>query len=178
MGECVRPNYPQGHIFLTQFPFYYRNATSPMPEVVIVQSSTASSVVPTAASAFRSPMRILKRPSPNPSASTSSSSLTSDLQSRQSLAEREARYQVARERIFKSDQEVKNVDEKSPCLETSRREAGTVVGVVRNPRGPASINEDISMTGDAVRGFAGRKKAPLPQEAGSRPVPKPPSNSH
>ncbi|KAG1888219.1 hypothetical protein F4604DRAFT_1716071 [Suillus subluteus] len=74
------------------------NNKAPMPELIISPSSTGTCVVPPPPAAFQPTMRILKRPSPSQSASNSTTSLSS--QTRNTLAEREAQYQEARNRIF------------------------------------------------------------------------------
>ena len=120
-----------------------------MPAVVAVTpagSHTAPAIVPPAA-ALQAPMRILKRPSPNPSSSSSSSSM---LDQRQSLAEREARYQAARDRIFGQDAN----GDASNCPPKGKP---AILGsnAVRNPRGPG---EDQLENGGVAKGFNGRRK--------------------
>ncbi|KAF8312892.1 uncharacterized protein EI90DRAFT_3159824 [Cantharellus anzutake] len=68
--------------------------SAPMPTVILGAPLTAGSSLPPP-SALGPTMRILKRPVQN-----SSSSSTDSVRSPQSLAEREAAYAVARERIF------------------------------------------------------------------------------
>ncbi|KAG6887475.1 hypothetical protein C0992_012103, partial [Termitomyces sp. T32_za158] len=71
-----------------------------MPELIIAPSATSSShVAPPPPAAFQPTMRILKRPGSD----GSSKSATPPPSSAESLKEREARYQAARERIFGPD---------------------------------------------------------------------------
>ena len=71
------------------------NSTVPMPELVIAPSSTSQVVSPPPA-ALQAPMRILKRPTP----ATSQNNAKPTESPRTTLAQREAQYQEARERIF------------------------------------------------------------------------------
>jgi len=127
------------------------NARAPMPLLIISPSSTASSVVSPPSTVFQAPLHILKRPS------ASSSSFSAELQTRESLVEREAKYQAARERIFGTDAESGNdwqfgeeKDTEGTMLRNERSRSGTpahATNVVRNPRGP---DEEAS-------GFGGRR---------------------
>jgi hypothetical protein len=69
-----------------------------MPELVIAPTSTTASAAPVPVQALQPSMRILKRPSA--SASPSPSSPPSAEAQQKTLAEREAQYRAARDRIF------------------------------------------------------------------------------
>ncbi|KAJ7594374.1 hypothetical protein C8J56DRAFT_926611 [Mycena floridula] len=71
-------------------------APAPMPAVIISSSSTTFSVVSPLPGAFQPKMQILKRPQNTATTSNNSSLSTST----DSLKDREARYQAARDRIF------------------------------------------------------------------------------
>ena len=113
-------------------------------------------------------MRILKRPSnsdsksPTPPASSSTS---------ETIKEREARYQAARERIFRDENgsgslpsqltsEQREGQSSSPALDTR------TVSIVRNPRGPGGQATDDAERVDLYKGFGfHRAKPPLaPQD--------------
>jgi hypothetical protein len=140
------------------------NTQSPMPEVVVVRSSSTTPSIVAHPSVFQSPMRILKRPSNSQSSSASSLSSATDSQSHQSLAEREARYQAARERIFGEERAGKG-------LEASGKEASrATTTVVRNLRGPSSSADGEEKAGSIAKGFESRRR-----DAGLRPTLEPPS---
>ena len=113
-----------------------------MPELVISSSNTTSVVSPPPA-AIQAPMRILKRPTASPNSSTNSAIS----QSSDTLAEREARYQAARERIFGDDNDVgKNIGDiavvsKSKKGRSNQSGESSVpasnTNVLRNPLGPS-----------------------------------------
>jgi hypothetical protein len=135
----------------------HRNTKAPMPDVVVSRSSTssASSVVLPPSVAFQAPMRILKRPS-SQSPATSSSSL--DNSTRETLAQREVRYQAARERIFREGRTEPVTDSKDGVYS----EAIPTATLIRNPRGPADSHED-----GPIEGFGSRRTAkgpPVPPE--------------
>jgi hypothetical protein len=120
-----------------------------MPELIISSSSTTATAAPPPAIAFQTPMRILKRPSSQNSGSNSSSSQTPT----ETLAQKEARYQAARERIFGGD-------EGSGKLKSSDRiqkgsSSPPVVNVVRNPIGPSGNYKDAE-GGQESKGFRRR----------------------
>jgi len=93
-----------------------------MPELIISPSSTGTSVVSPPPAAYQATMRILKRPSPSQSASNSTTSLSS--QTRNTLAEREAQYQEARNRIFGTTSEDCGDDMESGRRVRSTRDTG------------------------------------------------------
>ena len=114
-----------------------------MPEVLISSSSTTASAVSPPAVAFQPQMRILKRPS----SQNSSSNLSSSQTPAESLAQREARYQAARERIFGGDDGSENVSEDG---------SGKLKrGVIRNPVGPSENSKDAG-DGQIPKGFKPR----------------------
>ncbi|KAJ7784923.1 hypothetical protein DFH07DRAFT_786309 [Mycena maculata] len=121
------------------------NAQTPMPNLILSGSSHAAAAPP--AAAFQPKMRILKRPTnsgpvaPPPPVAPG-----------ETLKEREARYQAARERIFGAEGEGPS----SPGDKTSGQTPPAGVGVVRNPRGPAP-NDD-----SAPKGFRARSANPPP----------------
>lgn len=132
-----------------------RNTKSPMPELVISRSSAGPSVVTPPVIAIQAPLRILKRPSANSTSTSTSSSLTNASASADTFAEREAKYQVARERIFGEAQASEtNNSSASPKLRSTPPPAATTV--VRNPRGP-SVEPEDGQTNGASRGFGGKR---------------------
>jgi hypothetical protein len=142
----------------------HRNTRAPMPELLISSSSTATTVVSPPALAFQAPMRILKRPSSQNSGSNSTSSQTLP----ESLAQREARYQAARERIFGGDDgSGSNISDSIGGK--SRRGIGSQKGspslqathVIRNPIGPSESSIDM----DAVQVSKGFKRRSTKQPA-------------
>lgn len=94
-----------------------RNAKAPAPMPSLIVSSS-SSAVPLPVEAFQPTMKILKRPKntlSEPAASQSSSANMAE-----TLKEREAKYQAARDRIFGETKE----------------KTTTAAAVIRNPKGP------------------------------------------
>jgi hypothetical protein len=116
-----------------------------MPELMLTSSRSGSTtnVVPPA-SAFQSPVRILKRslvPSQKyTNASPSASSTT------ETFAERSARYNAARERIFAGTNEGK--------VTVDSGEGGAASPVLRNPKGPGHSPEPTGRGGEGSHGFA------------------------
>jgi hypothetical protein len=106
-----------------------RNAKSPMPELVISRSSTSATVIsPPPTAVIQAPMRILKRQT---SAATPSNTFsTSPSPISQSLAEREAKYQEARERIFGSPKRTGQDGVKTPTPPPN-----PVPNAIHNPSG-------------------------------------------
>ncbi|KAG1752063.1 hypothetical protein EDB19DRAFT_1903463 [Suillus lakei] len=152
------------------------NNKTPMPDLVISPSSTGTCVVPPPPAAFQPMMRILKRPSPSQSASNSTTSLSS--QTRNTLAEREAQYQEARNRIFGTTTERGGDD-----LESRRRardgsgkgeDAGFAASaVLRTPTGPSDGGKEVGRTGDSPpKGFRDRKNGKNQNNASSSMLPR------
>ncbi|KAG6887962.1 hypothetical protein C0995_011355 [Termitomyces sp. Mi166 len=143
-------------------------APNPMPELIIAPSVTSSNhVVPPPPGAFQPTMRILKRPS----SGADGKSATPPPSSAESLKDREARYQAARERIFGPDSGVSTPLEEPTANSTTssypidfkdRREwiKGTSsTAIVRNPRGPST--EGANTKEAPPRGFDGQRKPPF-----------------
>jgi len=133
------------------------NNKAPMPQLVVTSSRTGSlpSVVPPA-SAFQSPIRILKRSVAATQRGANDDSPTSVLTG--TFAERSARYDAARERIF-----------------AGTTEGGTAVGegvavatIVRNPKGPEYAQERDT---EGSQGFGTRVgKRGSPSQPGKKQV--------
>jgi hypothetical protein len=103
-------------------------------------------------------MRILKRPSPSQSASNSSTSLS--LQTRNTLAEREAQYQEARNRIFGTTSEHGSDDLESRfrVRDGSGKGADARSAVLRTPTGPSDAEKEVGRTNDSPpKGFRDRR---------------------
>ncbi|KAH7925337.1 hypothetical protein BV22DRAFT_1112337 [Leucogyrophana mollusca] len=143
------------------------NRKVPMPELVISPSSTGQSIISPPPAAFQPAMRILKRPSPSPSASTSGAPPSS---SRNTLAEREAQYQEARERIFgASKRPVGHGSDVRLKGEDGKGEPLVAVSVVRNPIGPTDNDSSIGPEKNRpAKGFGSRRK--------DRPTASPPTS--
>ncbi|KAG2749715.1 hypothetical protein P692DRAFT_20778534 [Suillus brevipes Sb2] len=137
------------------------NNKAPMPELIISPSSTGTCVVPPPPAAFQPTMRILKRPSPSQSASNSSTSLS--LQTRNTLAEREAQYQEARNRIFGTTSEHGSDDLESRfgVRDGSGKGAdarSAASAVLRTPTGPSDAEKEVGRTNDSPpKGFRDRR---------------------
>ena len=128
-----------------------------MPHLLISPSSTGPLQAPLPPAAFQAPVRILKRSSPSsqipPPAGSGGSSSPSTQQ--KSLAEREARYQAARDRIFADSS---CADEKAESGGGGGN-GGVAVSVVRNPRGPVlSTVKGFSAPAAVSAGFKNRKQ--------------------
>ncbi|KAI0050329.1 hypothetical protein FA95DRAFT_1676863 [Auriscalpium vulgare] len=124
------------------------NTKAPMP-IVILAPSRSQAVVPPP-SAFQTPIRILKR-TPTPNAGTSSPSPSAS-PGPGTFAERSARYNAARERIF--------ADGKGGGEEKGKPE-GESQGIIRNPIGPGVEGADgaaESVGAGSSRGFGRRRK--------------------
>lgn len=155
-----------------------------MPNLVISPSQTSSSTpglyaLPPAA--FQAPIRILKRSPASTSQSTSASGSSTDLSKGGStFAEREARYQAARDRIFSGDSGDSKTQSSSgeatragPAMLSKPQTGG--VSVVRAPRGPSSpVLPNSGMSGSQggqddrlSKGFVGRNKPPPPSRVSS-----------
>lgn len=140
-----------------------------MPEVLVKSSST---VIAPPASAFQPQLRILKRPSATPPASNT----PSQVGTRDSVQEREARYNAARERIFGTNEQGQEPEGSTnaslsslqshgaPLRDTARHMDPTPsstpprTSVTRNPRGPADASLSMmDADGSPVpRGFGRR----------------------
>ncbi|KAG6825565.1 hypothetical protein H0H92_003243 [Tricholoma furcatifolium] len=145
-------------------------APNPMPELIIAPSAKSiSHVVPPPAGVFQPTMRILKRPS----STTSKSATPPPSSSTETLKEREARYQAARDRIFGPDsspntpmgeEPLRNASQSPPPINFSGKRDRTkpstppATGVVRNPRGPPSGS--VTMEQTIPRGFGGQRAKP------------------
>ncbi|KAF8065058.1 hypothetical protein FPV67DRAFT_1501321 [Lyophyllum atratum] len=140
-------------------------APNPMPALIIAPSATSPHpVLSPPPGAFLHTMRILKRPSNSSNPSTPPPNSTST----ESLKEREARYQAARERIFGAGEESPpasaNASSQSLSSKDKRERRGPNpqnsqgVAVVRNPRGPAGANDGRT----PPRGFGEQRIKPPP----------------
>ncbi|KAG6841838.1 hypothetical protein C0991_006245 [Blastosporella zonata] len=145
-------------------------APNPMPTLIIAPSATsANHVVSPPQAAFLPTMRILKRPS---SAVNSKSATPPPSSSAESLKEREARYQAARERIFGPDSGASTPTGEEPSMRSPTssqpinfkdrherlRTSPPPAAVIRNPRGPPS--ESINSETTTPRGFSGQRAKP------------------
>ncbi|KAJ7291915.1 hypothetical protein C8J57DRAFT_1492392 [Mycena rebaudengoi] len=122
------------------------NARAPMPSLIVSGSSHAATAPPPAA--FQPKMRILKRPTNSGPAE----GLQQPVAAGETLKEREARYQAARDRIFGGEAEGTSTPEKK-----DGRSSPAGVAVVRNPRGPAA-----EAPNSASKGFRARSGNPPP----------------
>ncbi|KAG5335579.1 hypothetical protein C0989_000968 [Termitomyces sp. Mn162] len=138
-------------------------APNPMPELIVAPSTTSSNhVVPPPLGAFQPTMRILKRPE-----SGTNNKPATPPPSAESLKEREARYQAARERIFGSDSEAVTPYSKEATGNSSSRPMDfkdrrewtqgptSSATVIRNPRGPSMEGTNSEET--PPRGFNGQR---------------------
>ncbi|KAF8203470.1 hypothetical protein K438DRAFT_1964954 [Mycena galopus ATCC 62051] len=118
------------------------NAQAPMPALILSASSTSSTHHTPAppAAALQPAMRILKRPSPTGPVVPAAAPVAGE-----TLKEREARYQAARDRIF---------GEADATGAAKKDKAG---GVVRNPKGPDTDTDGTT----PPRGF-GTRNPPAP----------------
>lgn len=156
-----------------------------MPSLVISSSQTSASTAGLSAlppAAFQAPIRILKRSPAPTSSSTSASGSSTDLSKNgSSFAEREARYQAARDRIFRGDSGDAKIQSSSdeailarPAMEGRSQTGG--VSVLRTPRGPSSpVLASPGMSGPQggqddrlSKGFIGRNKPPPPSRGSPR----------
>ena len=102
------------------------------------------------AAALQPKMRILKRPT-----NTGPVGLPPPAVAGETLKEREARYQAARERIFGAEGD----GTASPGEKRSGQTTPVAVGVVRNPRGPAPEAQNPA---SGSKGFRARSGNPPP----------------
>ncbi|KAI1790106.1 hypothetical protein LXA43DRAFT_532584 [Ganoderma leucocontextum] len=147
------------------------NQRAPMPELVIAGSSTsgAAATSPPPA-AFQPSLRILKRPTASSSSSSSASSLPtagsgSSNASSSTYAEREARYQAARDRIFGNNSPSPGTpsEPSQPKTQNSApKRSPPSVQIVREPKGPSIADPEATSPdgrgqGDDSRGFGSRR---------------------
>ncbi|EGN92178.1 hypothetical protein SERLA73DRAFT_191526 [Serpula lacrymans var. lacrymans S7.3] len=152
------------------------NKNEPMPDLIISPSSTGQPLVSPPLSVFQSPMRILKRPSPVSGSSITSNSSQDSYSSRHTLAEREAQYKAARDRIFGGSTQAgdggivadfdgsEHLDDGKAKRNGSKAEKETSITVVRNPLGPSDA--DSSNVADKItsaKGFGGRRSGKKPE---------------
>ncbi|KAI0741703.1 hypothetical protein C8Q80DRAFT_1274091 [Daedaleopsis nitida] len=136
------------------------NKRAPMPELVLAGSSTSSSAaIAPAAAALQPVLRILKRPTatPSPPPSSSVSTLPPDATS-SSLAEREARYQAARDRIF-ADVSPAATSPNQPSAKAAANNGPPSIQITREPKGPPTQEapQFPNGKGQHARGFESRK---------------------
>lgn len=164
------------HAYPTAFshtPHTHSNQRAPMPQFVMGGLSTGgASVTSPPPAAFQPALRILKRPTASPSSFSSTSSLPtpgsgSSSTSSSTYAEREARYQAARDRIFGDNSpspSTPNEPNQPSTQSSSSKPSPPLVRIVREPKGPpaaepeAMSSDGRSQSGDS-RGFGnGRGK--------------------
>lgn len=121
-----------------------RNKKAPMPELVISGSGTGLAFPPPPA-AFQPALKILKRATTGPALPSSSAPSPADVQ--KSYAEREAKYQAARQRIF---------NDTVPSDTTSAAPPGSVT-VIRPLRGPSADASTSSTDSKVSRGFTSKR---------------------
>ncbi|TFY71770.1 hypothetical protein EVG20_g1226 [Dentipellis fragilis] len=121
-----------------------RNTRAPMPQLVLSSSSTTQPPTSLPPTIFQAPIRILKR-NPN-SASPSPAQSGSGTPTQESLAEREARYQAARQRIF-ADTNIRGRARRCQCAYI-----GLTGGceIEQRPR-PGAVECDTQSAGAGVR---------------------------
>lgn len=144
-----------------------------MPELIISPSSTGTCVVPPPPAAFQPTMRILKRPSPSQSASNSTTSLS--LQTRNTLAEREAQYQEARNRIFgtTSERGSDDLESRPRVRDGSGKGADAGSAVLRPPTGPSDAEKELGRTNDSPpKGFRDRRNGKNQNSTSSSMLPR------
>lgn len=132
------------------------HTAAPMPAFIVSSSSSASMVPPPPAAAFQPALKILKRPVNNRTNSSPSPSVP-----KESIEEREARYQAARDRIFGENASSGSVSSEASTVQLSSKNDNTVI---RNPRGPDDTNTAPS------KGFDSRIKTPKTASQDSLPV--------
>lgn len=125
-----------------------------MPELVITSSSATSTAPPPPAMALQTPMRILKRPSASQSSSTGSVTSQNQIET---LAAREARYKIARERIFGEGEGPEKDSDSSRMSKKGGEGTPKPSGaILRNPLGPSSENTKEGEGRKVVKGFKRR----------------------
>jgi hypothetical protein len=142
-----------------------RNSSAPMPQIVSALPSTSAPSVPVVATALlnQPTMKILKRPmSSSPASSTASPPPASE-----PLADRQARYEAARQKIFGSPSPSSGSPTGSgnaspnpsrPASSSEKKSIPNSVRVAREPRGPSS--PPSGPTSPIAKGFSGRRAPP------------------
>ena len=147
------------------------NQRAPMPQLVMAGSGTGSvGATSPPPAAFQPALRILKRPTASPSSSSSASSVPtlgsgSSSSSSGTYAEREARYQAARDRIFgdSSPSPGASNDQSQPKTQASAPKLNPPqVRIAREPKGPPAVDADATSPdgrgrGGDSRGFGSRR---------------------
>jgi len=125
-----------------------RNKSVPMPQLVVTSSRTGpiSSVVPPA-SAFPSPIRILKR-SATSTQNSPSDGFSASATTTETFAERSARYNVAQERIFAGTAE--------GSVGSGDGVPVPVSAIIRNPKGPEHAPGPNGQDQEGPQGFGAR----------------------
>ncbi|EPS93426.1 hypothetical protein FOMPIDRAFT_1039093 [Fomitopsis schrenkii] len=141
------------------------NKKAPMPELVSSGSGTSVALPPPPA-AFQPALKILKRPTTGPASPSTSAPSSADVQ--KSYAEREAKYQAARQRIFKDTARPSATSDATSDVEarTPPPVDTASVKVIRAPRGPPADAPITSADSKSSRGFAskrGGRGAPTPR---------------
>jgi len=121
------------------------NKRAPMPQLVVT-SGPVSSVVPPA-SAFQPPIRILKR-SAAPTQNYAGDESPASAINAGTFAERSARYNAARERIFAGTTE--------GSVGSGDGVPGPVSAIIRNPKGPEYTQGPHGQGSEGSLGFGGR----------------------
>jgi hypothetical protein len=119
-----------------------RNTAAPMPQIV---SALPSASVPATALLNQPTLKILKRPA------SSSPAPTVLPRALESLADKQARYENARQKIFGSDTTPSTASQTSS--NTAQPSTPPIVRVTREPLGPGSPPPSAS----AAKGFTGRR---------------------
>jgi len=141
----------------------------PMPAVIISRGASASNT-PSSLPLNQPPtMRILKRPSPSASPSQSSTNVNGS----ESLQDREARYQAARERIFGPSSPSAGSNDKMPKVSSPTPPPLEATKIVREPRGPDSSGDNGTGQRHDGKGFRERKIKPPPPSSASSPLVQP-----
>ncbi|KAM5539710.1 hypothetical protein V8D89_006523 [Ganoderma adspersum] len=147
------------------------NQRAPMPQLVMAGSGTGSTAATSPPpAAFQPALRILKRPIASPSSSSSASSVPtlgsgSSNSSSSTYAEREARYQAARDRIFGDSSPSPDApnEQSQPKTQTSApKPSPPQVRIAREPKGPPAADVDATSPdgrgqGGDPRGFGSRR---------------------
>lgn len=136
-----------------------------MPQIIAApQPASASAPIPASATAMlnQPAMRILKRPSGPPSPASSGSSSSKPIAD--TLADRQARYDAARQRIFAHERKglstegLESVPSASP-KPLSPPPGQAAVRVSRNPRGP----DATPPASPVAKGFGSRRRSGVPK---------------